>query len=268
MGSTGMGGPVMSDQSELLRISGLTLRFRGVRALTGVDLAVPRGSISSLIGPNGAGKTSLFNCVSGLYAPDAGEIVYDGQELRGVPPHRIPAVGIMRTYQNVGLFPGLTVEQNILLGAHHRTGYGFLSSLVGARSARRKQAALVSEASEIAEELGLGEYLRAGVGELPYGTQKRVEIARALMGHPRLLMLDEPAGGLSHGEVDQLSQTIQAIRRSRDLTVLLVEHHMGMVMRLSEHVIVMHLGRNICAGEPKTVAADPAVVAAYLGDAA
>jgi branched-chain amino acid transport system ATP-binding protein len=232
----------------LLSVRDVTLRFGGIVALDAVSFDVEAGTISGLIGPNGAGKTTVFNVITRLYRPDEGELELEGESLLRTPPHRIVSRGIARTFQNINLFRTMSVLENVLLGAHAR------GRDVGEQ-----------EALEMLDYVGLRDRAGQNAAALPYGTQKRVEFARALMARPRLLLLDEPAGGLNHEEVEELGGFIQRVRADHDLTVLLVEHHMNLVMSISDHVTVLSFGRQIAAGTPAAVRADPAVIEAYLG---
>jgi branched-chain amino acid transport system ATP-binding protein len=241
------------------------VRFGGVTALDRPTFTVGDGEVCGLIGPNGAGKTTLFNCVSRLYTPESGEVLWDGADLLRHKPHEIAGLGIARTFQNLALMPGLTVRDNVLLGAHHRARAGFVTSALAVPSVRVEERDLREEADDILERLHLGSLAGRRPAGLSYGTLKRVELARALCQRPRLLMLDEPASGLTHAEVEELSELIAALRDEFQLTVLLVEHHMALVMRSSDRVVVLDFGRKIAEGPPDEVKRDEAVIEAYLG---
>ena len=250
---------------SLLDIEELVVRFGGVIALDGPSFEVEPGSICGLIGPNGAGKTTLFNCVSRLYTPESGAIEFDGQDLLACAPHQISALGIARSFQNLGLFRSMSVRENVMLGAYSREKPGFLGSSVGLRAVRAAERTLRREADEVLERMRLSEVAAHPAAGLSWGTLKRVELARAVFQRPRLLMLDEPASGLNHSEVGELADAIRGLRDDLALTVLLVEHNMGMVMGLCDQVVVLDLGRKIAEDEPRAVQEDRRVIEAYLG---
>ena len=251
----------------MLSVRDVSLRFGGVAALDNVSFDIIEGQIVGLIGPNGAGKTSLFNCISRLYQPTSGSIRFEQHELLKLRPHQIIRLGIARTFQNVALFGRMSVLDNVLVGDHNRIGTGAFASSLQLRSARRAEREAVDRAQAALDIVDMRHVAQTFAASLPFASQKRVELARALVSEPRLLLLDEPAGGLNHTEVRELGELIKRIQAHYQVTVLLVEHHMNLVMTISDHVVVLSFGRKIAEGAPNAVRNNRAVVEAYLGTA-
>ena len=246
----------------------MTVRFGGITALDGVSFDVAEGHVVGFIGPNGAGKTTMFNCLSRLYAFSEGSVHFEGRSLLETPVHGIAALGIGRTFQNLALFRTMSVRQNIMVGGHARTRTGFVANALRLPAVRREEERLGAQVDRLIDLLELAPFADQPAMDLPFGTQKRVELGRALASQPKLLLLDEPAGGLNHEEVETLMELLRRIRAELGLTMLLVEHHMNMVMRISDRVVALDFGKKIADGTPAEVQANADVIRAYLGTTA
>ncbi|WP_435743330.1 ABC transporter ATP-binding protein [Nocardioides sp. SYSU DS0663] len=249
-----------------LELRGVTVTFGGITALSDVDLAVLPGTVHGVIGPNGAGKTTLFNVACGFVVPDEGSIERRGERLARLRPHDLAGLGIARTLQGLGLFDRVTVLENVVIGADRHARTGFLGSLLGLRSAVREERALRERALGVLDRLGVAAYADRYPSSLPYPVRKRVALARALAAEPDLLLLDEPASGLSASDMDELGDLVRGLVDERGISVMLVEHHMDLVMRTCDEITVLDFGRRIAHGPPDRVRTDPAVLAAYLGE--
>jgi len=259
--------PAPGEQPEpLLRASQVTMRFGGLVANRDIDFVIPQGSIVSLIGPNGAGKTTFFNQLTGMLEPSSGEIVFDGASIIGLHPHEIAELGVGRTFQNIRLFGAMSVIANVMVGAHARMNSSWWASLLRLPRVREEEAATRKRAQELLRLVGLPRrYEEDWAKNLPYGDQRRLELARALASNPKLLLLDEPTAGMNPGETAQMTGLIKRLRDELDLTVLLIEHDMKVVMGISERITVLDYGEKLAEGAPEEIRSDPRVIEAYLG---
>jgi branched-chain amino acid transport system ATP-binding protein len=257
--------PINGGADPLLSVRAVSVHFGGIVALDAVSLDVSPGIICGLIGPNGAGKTTLFNCMSRLYHYQSGDIRFGGRSISHTPTHRMAGLGLGRTFQNLAMFATMSVRENIMVGAHARSSSGFVSSALRLPRVGAEERRLTERATGIMDYLGLTPHQHLAVAGLPFVIQKRVELGRALAANPRLLMLDEPAAGLNHEELADLARLIKDIRDRLGITVLLVEHHMQLVMSVSDHIVALNFGRKIAEGSPAAIQRNQAVIEAYLG---
>lgn len=254
----------MTAPAALLEVKGLSKSFGGIHAIADLSFAIELGAIHSIIGPNGAGKTTLFNLITGLYRPTAGRILFDGRDVTGKPAHILARYGMSRTFQNLQIFFNMSAIENVMVGAHLHLSRGFLSALLRLPAVRKGDQRARREAAELLAFVGLSRHLDADASAMPYGALKRLEIARALAAHPKVLLLDEPAAGLNSTESREIDDVIKSIA-DRGITVVLVEHDMKMVMEVSDHIVVLDAGSKLAEGTVEEVRGNPQVVAAYLG---
>jgi branched-chain amino acid transport system ATP-binding protein len=251
--------------APLLHVDGITLAFAGLVALDDVSLEIPEGSLFAVIGPNGAGKSSLFNCISGVHTPRSGDIRLRGRSIIGVPPHRVAALGVARTFQNLAVFDELTVLSNLMLGRHHLMSRGWLSDLLWLKGTRRQEVQHRERVEQVIDFLRLEKYRKQAAADLPYGVKKLVEVGRALCMEPDVLLLDEPAAGLNQEETEALAHYLLEIKETFGITQILIEHQLGLVLDLADRIAVLDFGRKVVEGEPDEIAEHPAVREAYIG---
>lgn len=257
---------LQSDNAPVLEIRGMTQQFGGLRAVSDFNVKLTPGELTGLIGPNGAGKTTVFNLVSGFYQPTVGEIFINGQPTAGLKPHKVTALGVARTFQNIRLWNDMTVLDNIRVAQHYWLNYGFFSSVFRTKRYKQREAQISEEANELLEVFDLMQFADELPKNLPYGTQRKLEIARALSTHPKLLLLDEPAAGLNSADAQDLIRLIRWIHEKFDVTIWMIEHHMDVMMELCDQIKVIDFGETIAEGNPEEIRNHPAVITAYLGD--
>jgi len=257
---------IQTDDAPVLEVNGLTQRFGGLTAVDNFNVKLMPGKLTGLIGPNGAGKTTVFNLVSGFYQPTEGEILVDGKPTAGFKPHKVTALGVARTFQNIRLWNDMTVLDNIRVAQHYWLGYGLFHSVLRSKRYKQREAEVARESHELLEVFDLLRFKDEFPKNLPYGTQRKLEIARALSTHPKLLLLDEPAAGLNSHDVKDLIRLIRWIHDNFDVSIWMIEHHMDVVMELCSHIKVIDFGQTIAEGTPDEIRNHPAVITAYLGD--
>nr|WP_298415233.1 high-affinity branched-chain amino acid ABC transporter ATP-binding protein LivG [uncultured Halomonas sp.] len=253
-------------ESELLSVRGLSMRFGGLLAVDQVSMEVRLGEVVSLIGPNGAGKTTVFNCISGFYRPTSGEVLFKGRPMQRLPGFKIARAGMVRTFQNVRLFKEMTVIENLLVAQHMQAERNLLKGLLLTKGYRRREQEVMERAAHWLERVGLIDFANREAGNLAYGQQRRLEIARCMVTQPRLLMLDEPAAGLNPNETRDLNQMIVRLKQEEGITVLLIEHDMSLVMDISDRIYVVNQGKPLADGTPEQIQRNPEVIKAYLGE--
>ena len=257
---------VQTETSPVLEVRGMTQQFGGLRAVSEFNVKLMPGELTGLIGPNGAGKTTVFNLVSGFYQPTIGEIFINGQPTAGLKPHKVTSLGVARTFQNIRLWNDMTVLDNIRVAQHYWLNYGFFSSVFRTKRYKQREAQILEEANELLEVFDLMQFANEFPKNLPYGTQRKLEIARALSTHPKLLLLDEPAAGLNSADAKDLIRLIRWIHENFDVTIWMIEHHMDVMMELCKQIKVIDFGETIAEGNPDEIRNHPAVITAYLGD--
>lgn len=257
---------VQTESTPVLEVRGLTQQFGGLRAVSEFNVKLMPGELSGLIGPNGAGKTTVFNLVSGFYQPTEGQIFIDGNPTAGLKPHKVTALGVARTFQNIRLWNDMTVLDNIRVAQHYQLGYGFFHAIARSKHYREREEQVAKEAAKLLDVFDLKRYADDFPKNLPYGTQRKLEIARALSSHPKLLLLDEPAAGLNSADAKELIRLIRWIHETFDVTIWMIEHHMDVMMELATQIKVIDFGETIAEGNPEQIRNHPAVITAYLGD--